>query len=117
MDQSTIADRRQLRRKLTFWRVVAVLVAAIAVFAAIAANWPQTATQEHIARVAITGIIKDDRELVERLDRIAKNDRARALVVSITSPGGLRSHLPSMPSVSSTIASANPAIFWRWNAG
>jgi protease IV len=89
MNQSTIADRRQLRRKLTFWRVAAVLIAALAIFAAIALNWPpQTSTQEHIARVSIRGIITDDRELLERLDRIAKNDRARALVVSISSPGG-----------------------------
>ena len=33
MDHSAIADRRQLRRKLTFWRVAAVLIALAAVFA------------------------------------------------------------------------------------
>lgn len=88
MDQPAIADRRQLRRKLTFWRFVAVTIAAIAAFAAAAWNWPTSSIEDHVARVSISGIIKDDKELLERLDRIAKNERAKALVVSITSPGG-----------------------------
>jgi protease IV len=88
MDRSAIADRRQLRRKLTFWRVAAILIALFAVFAAVAWRWPGSGTGDHIARVAISGIIQDDKELLERLDRIARNDRAKALVVTISSPGG-----------------------------
>lgn len=89
MDQSAIAERRQLRRKLTFWRVAAVVVALVAIFAAAATRWPATGgARDHVARVAISGIIQDDRELIERLDRIARNDRAKALVVTIASPGG-----------------------------
>ena len=40
MDHSAIADRRQLRRKLTFWRVAAVLIALAAVLSAVAWRWP-----------------------------------------------------------------------------
>ena len=88
MDHSAIADRRQLRRKLTFWRVAAILIALLAVFAAAAWRWPGSETGDHIARISISGIIQDDKELLERLDRIARNDRAKALVVTISSPGG-----------------------------
>lgn len=88
MDQSAIADRRQLRRKLTFWRVGAVLVAAAAVFLAVATSWEGGSATDHIARISISGIIQDDRELLERLEKIERNDRAKALVVSISSPGG-----------------------------
>lgn len=88
MDQSAITDRRQLRRKLTFWRVAAILIALLAIFAAAAVRWPGGGTGDHIARVSISGIIQDDKELLERLDRIAGNDRAKALVVTISSPGG-----------------------------
>jgi len=88
MDHSAIADRRQLRRKLTFWRVAAILIALLAVFAAVAWRWPGSGARDHIARVSISGIIQDDQELLERLDRIARNDRAKALVVTISSPGG-----------------------------
>lgn len=88
MDHSAIADRRQIRRKLTFWRVVAILIALVAILAAVAWRWPGSGARDHIARVSITGIIQDDAELLERLDRIARNDRAKALVVTISSPGG-----------------------------
>jgi protease-4 len=88
MDHSAIADRRQLRRKLTFWRIAAIGIALLAVFAAAAWRWPDSGARDHIARVSITGIIQDDAELLERLDRIARNDRAKALVVTISSPGG-----------------------------
>ncbi|MGD9480021.1 signal peptide peptidase SppA [Shinella sp. G-2] len=88
MDQSAIADRRQLRRKLTFWRVAAILIALIALFAAASWKWSGSQPVDHIARVKISGIIQDDSELLERLDRIARNDRVKALVVTISSPGG-----------------------------
>lgn len=88
MDQSAIADRRHLRRKLTFWRVAAIVIALAAVFAAASWGWKDRGAVDHIARVSISGIIQDDSELLERLDRIAKNDRAKALVVTISSPGG-----------------------------
>ena len=88
MDSSAIADRRQLRRKLTFWRIGALLLAVAILCVAAALNWPATSVSDHGARVTISGVIQDDKELLERLDRIAKNSRARALIVSISSPGG-----------------------------
>ena len=88
MDSSAIADRRQLRRKLTFWRIGALLLAVAILCVAAALNWPATSVSDHVARVTISGVIQDDKELLERLDRIAKNSRARALIVSISSPGG-----------------------------
>lgn len=91
MDQNALADRRQLRRKLGFWRIVAIgliLIAGIAIYVFATANRGEGAGKPHIARVTISGIIQDDRELVERLDRIAKNDSVKALIVSISSPGG-----------------------------
>ncbi len=89
MDQTGIADRRQLRRKLGFWRLVSialVLVAGLAVYAYSGAG--QGALRPHIARVTISGIIQDDKELLERLDRIAEADSVKALIVAISSPGG-----------------------------
>jgi protease-4 len=86
-----IAERRQLRRKLTFWRVAAFLLVAIAI---VAAGSFALGTDEsrkalpHIARVNISGLIVDDTELVERLDAIAGNDSVKAVIVSINSPGG-----------------------------
>lgn len=45
-------------------------------------------SSEHVARITIDGVIQDDPELLERLASIEKNDAAKALIVSISSPGG-----------------------------
>ena len=89
MDQSAIADRRRLRRKLTFWRVLTLLVIIGLGFAVyrMSAGEGGRATP-HVAQVNITGMIQDDTELLERLDRIAESDSVKAMVVSISSPGG-----------------------------
>lgn len=86
-----IAERRQLRRKLTFWRVAAFLLVAIAIVAAGAFALGTDESRKalpHIARVNISGLIVDDVELVERLDAIAGNDSVKGVIVSINSPGG-----------------------------
>jgi protease-4 len=93
LDADTIVDRRRMRRKLTFWRVVAVVVAIAALVAAAAAlRAPGTGliTGEPggaIARVLITGLIRSDQERVEALERLAKS-RAPAVILHINSPGG-----------------------------
>ncbi|CAN7579688.1 signal peptide peptidase SppA [Rhizobium sp. LjRoot254] len=85
-----IAERRQLRRKLTFWRVAAFLVIAAAIALVWSALWGDDVgkARDHIARVKISGLIQDDAELLERLDKIAKNNSVKGLIVSIASPGG-----------------------------
>lgn len=86
-----IIDRRRLRRKLTFWRVAALVVAALAVTAA--ASWAMRdrlggAGANHIAKVKIEGTIVEDEELLERLERIAKAERVKGVILWVNSPGG-----------------------------
>jgi protease-4 len=91
LDADLIVDRRRMRRKLTFWRVlaVAVIVLAIAAAAALLGNRTGFAgAGAYIARVSINGLIRDDEERVQQLDRLAKSTTARAVVVHIDSPGG-----------------------------
>jgi protease-4 len=89
MDSSMIADRRRLRRKLGFWRIAAVLLLVVLGFALYRILGEDIATtQPHVAHVTISGLITDDDELLERLKKIEKNDAVKAVVVSISSPGG-----------------------------
>jgi protease-4 len=90
MDQMAYADRRRLRRKLTFWRIAAfILVVAIGFsLYRFAAGDQQSTVRPHVARVEISGMITDNTELLERLDKIANNDQVKAVIVSISSPGG-----------------------------
>jgi protease IV len=96
LDADTIVDRRRMRRKLTFWRVLAILVvigAVVAVGAALRVPGTDVLTGQasgSIARVTITGLIRGDQERVEALERLGKS-RARAVIVHINSPGGTTS--------------------------
>jgi protease-4 len=84
-------DRRRLRRKLTFWRIAAVLVAAIAIGAAATWIWRDEyggAAVDHIAKVRIEGTITEDDELIERLDDVRKSAAVKGVILSIDSPGG-----------------------------
>lgn len=84
-----IADRRALRRKVTFWRSLAIVVLVV-VLAAVWFRWPgvDSPAVNQIARISITGLIQDDQDLTARLDRIARADNVKALIVDISSPGG-----------------------------
>lgn len=82
--------QRRLRRRIAAWRTMAVVFAALAaVLLAARAGWDlATAGSDHIARVEISGFISGNRDRLERLRRIVGDDRVRALVVVIDSPGG-----------------------------
>jgi protease IV len=90
LDADLIVDRRRMRRKLTFWRVVAIvlIVFAIGVAAAALGNRGGFASGPYIARVSISGLIRDDEERVRQLDRLAGASNARAVIVHVDSPGG-----------------------------
>ena len=91
LDSDVIVDRRRLRRKLTFWRVAAVLVAIAALSVIGLALSPggrtMLSTTGSIARVNIEGLIRSDQDRVEALERL-ENSSAAAVIVHINSPGG-----------------------------
>jgi len=91
LDADLIVDRRRMRRKLTFWRVlaIAVIVLGIAGVAAWSSNrFGFTGIRPYIARVTISGLIRGDQERVQQLDQLAKSSMARAVIVHVDSPGG-----------------------------
>lgn len=85
-----IIDRRRLRRKLTFWRVAALLIAAIAIAFGSYRLFAESvgARGNHIAKVRIEGTITEDDELLERLGKIAEAERVKGVILTIDSPGG-----------------------------
>jgi protease-4 len=91
LDSDLIVDRRKIRRKLTFWRVLAALLAIAAIAVAGVAVSPggrsTFITSGSIARINIEGLIRSDQERVEALERL-ENSRAAAVIVHINSPGG-----------------------------
>src|SRR6516225_6319426 len=88
LDSDVIVDRRRMRRKLTFWRVSAAVVAIAAISVVVSPRGRSTFTSAgSIARVNIEGLIRSDRERVEALEQLEKSNTA-AVVVHINSPGG-----------------------------
>jgi protease IV len=89
LDADALVDRRRLKRSLTFWRLVAVIaVVGLAVLAVGRTAGSFMGRGDYIARLAIDGLIVNDRGRLDALDRIAATPRARALIVAIDSPGG-----------------------------
>jgi protease-4 len=90
LDADAIVDRRRMRRKLTFWRVSALVIALLAVigtafvFVPGSRLMPQGA---YIARIQVQGLIRGNQDRVEALARLGRS-RARAVIVHIDSPGG-----------------------------
>lgn len=87
LDSDALVALRRLRRHLTIWRLLTVAGFALALFLA-ARDSNLLPEEPHVARVAVEGVIVDDRDVLDMLDAIAEDTSARALVVDISSPGG-----------------------------
>jgi protease-4 len=90
LDADAIVDRRRMRRKLTFWRVAAVVVALVAIGGSALFLIPGSrlmAPGAFISRIKIQGLIRGNQDRVEALERLGRS-RARAVIVHIDSPGG-----------------------------
>lgn len=91
LESDVIVDRRRMRRKLTFWRVVSAIVVVAAIVGAglllTPAGRGMLTSSGSIARVTIEGLIRSDNDRVAALERLEKS-QAAAVVVHINSPGG-----------------------------
>jgi len=71
--------------------VLIAIVAIIGVTATVTKRGGgMTAGGDYIARIKITGLIRNDEERVESLERLAKSTTAKAVIVHIDSPGAPR---------------------------
>ena len=86
LDADLVIERRRLKRHLTLWRLIGV----VAIVSAMLVGFGRfnLSSGEHIARIVIQGIIVDDQARDEALRKVSKNDKIKALIVNINSPGG-----------------------------
>ena len=87
LDADYVVERRRLKRRLTFWRVLGV-VALVAAVVAAAGRFDLRRQQDHVAQIAIGGLILDDPARDEALKEVADDDKVKALLVKINTPGG-----------------------------
>ncbi len=112
LNADSIVDRRRLRRKLLLWRSLA-LIAAVVVIAGIYRLAGGTAyigeSSPHVARITVGGLIRNDRQRLEMLEKIG-NSGAQALIVTIDSPGGTVSGSESLYRGLRRLAEKKPVI-------
>jgi protease-4 len=88
-DAEMIADRRQLRRKLAFWRVLGFLAVIAAVVAlGVSATDRVGVRQAQIARISIDGFIAGSERTTDLFKRVGESSAVSGVVISINSPGG-----------------------------
>ncbi|MFN0042554.1 MAG: signal peptide peptidase SppA [Alphaproteobacteria bacterium] len=87
LDADALLDRRRLKRRLFWWRTLAIVFLASLVIVA-AGRLGRLPGQDHVARLSISGIILDDAARDDLLKDLADDSAVRALVVRIDSPGG-----------------------------
>lgn len=106
-------DRRQLRRKVTFWRLVAFLAAAAAIVASSVWLYDDELSgrsRDHIAKVKIEGTITEDEDLLERLADIRRSPAVKGVLLSIDSPGGTTAGGEAIFDEVRKLAAAKPVV-------
>jgi protease-4 len=87
LDADHVVERRRLKRSLLFWRMLGI-AAIVAVVVAAVGKFDLIQHQDHVARIVIEGLILEDQARDDMLKEIAGDDKAKALLVKINSPGG-----------------------------
>ena len=86
-----IVDRRRLKRRITLWRVIAVLAIIIAIAVAGYSAISRDAAgvfSAHVARIKISGLITGEQKQIDLIKKLGKSERVKAVLVNIDSPGG-----------------------------
>ncbi len=110
-DADLLADRRRLRRKLSFWRIAAILV-AIAALLGIGSFVVRdnVGGQPHIARIGIRGFIGSDPATIRLIERVGDNRSVQAVFLSIDSPGGSTTGAESLHQALTKLAAKKPTV-------
>ena len=87
LEADYVVDRRRLKRRLLFWRVLAIATLAVVVITSITSS-NNFSVGDHIARLNVTGIIVDDIDREYALKKLKDDEEVLALIVRIDSPGG-----------------------------
>ena len=88
-----IVDRRQLQRKLSFWRVASILLLIIGLLLVGLKLSGRSglgfgSASPHIARLTISGLITGDRATLKLIHEVADAPNAKGVILAIDSPGG-----------------------------
>lgn len=86
-------DRIELKRKLSQWRTLAVLALVFSAIIFIESHLNvggkgSSLASPYIGRVTVLDFVHDDPEFIDMLDEVKDNDKIKAVIVTIDTPGG-----------------------------
>lgn len=87
IDTDPIIDRRRLKRRLFFWRLLAIIAIIVAGFV-LFSEFGDLSDEDHIARLDVSNVIVEDERRQIAIESLLKNDATKAVIVYINSPGG-----------------------------
>jgi len=103
-----LLDRRRLKRRLSFWRGFAVLAVVVAALIGVARFG--TIERAHVARLAIDGLITQDRALDRDVRALADDTNVKALLLEVNSPGGSVAGGESLHDAIAAVAAKKPVV-------
>jgi len=113
LDAESVIERRRLKRWVTIWRMAAVVLGLL-FLGAIALSDKQVAGPAgflpHVARINISGIITDDRKMIELMDKVGKSPQVKAVILNINSPGGTTTGGEAMYDAVRRLATKKPVV-------
>ena len=108
LEADALIDRRHLKRRLLFWRVLAVCALVLAALVAIPHHGGLGGA--HIARYTISGVIGGGHEQIEALDALRKDASVSAVLLHLDTPGGEVSGGEGIHDAVVQLAAAKPVV-------
>jgi protease-4 len=83
-----LLERMKLKNQLQLWRGLAILAAVFLIWLTFDSPVEEFVGGDYIARISIEGFLMERPDLKKTFDDIAENDRIKAVMVYVDSPGG-----------------------------
>ncbi len=109
LDIETIIDRRRLKRRLSLWRIAALVALGLAIIAFLPSSG-LSPVGDHVARVTVSGLIVDDRAQQQLIRDIGEDDNVKALMLYIDSPGGTTTGSEALFETVREVAETKPVV-------
>lgn len=109
LESDLVIDRLRLKRRLTQWRVLAVVAFVAALLFAIAPRF-HVSRGPYVARLKVEGIITDDQDRLALIEKARMDPMVRALILSIDSPGGSVTGGEALHDAIARFAAAKPVV-------
>lgn len=109
-----IIDRQRLRRKVSFWRAVAIVIVIVGLIGLTVSlgvgDRFGSQTRPHVAKIAVEGTITGDDRLLALIERVRKSDRAEGVIIAIDSPGGTTAGSEAVHDAVRKLADEKPVV-------